>query len=257
METTCKNCTVALQPDYDYCPKCSQKAHLHRLSMHEVAHEGIHYFTHADKGILKLIRDLALKTGLVAREYIGGKRKKYFPPLNFFLLASALNLFIINFDGMIKVQSIEKIFPNIVTETNPKMIQMYTHSYERYVQGTAFLGAHGNLSAILMLPIVAFVFWLFYRKRGYNFTEHLVANMYASGFTTLTFVAMAAINLLVKMDIYTIFYVWFLFQFGYLAVFYYRMIPNSSVVRAFFSSATALLATFLFIGLGMMIYMMM
>ena len=98
MEANCKNCDIELQPHYDFCPKCSQKTKLHRLSMHEVVHEGIHYFTHADKGLFQLIRDLTIKTGTVAREYAEGKRKKYFSPLNFFLLAATLYVFVINLD---------------------------------------------------------------------------------------------------------------------------------------------------------------
>lgn len=256
METTCKNCTTGLQPHFDYCPKCSQKAHLHRISMHEVAHEGVHYFTHADKGLLTLIRDLAKHSGMVAQEYINGRRKKYFSPLNFFLVASALNLFIINFDGMIALQPIEKVFPTLATETNPKLIQAYTHSYERYVHAMEFMGTHGNLIAILMLPFVTFVFWLFYRKRGYNFTEHLVANMYASGFTTLVFVAMAAVNLLAKIQVNLVFGVWFVFQIVYFAIFYRRML-GGSMLKATVASAAASTGTFIFTGLGMMIYMIM
>jgi hypothetical protein len=60
------------------------KTDLHRISMHEVVHDGVHYFTHADKGLPQLVRDLVLKGGVVAREFVNGKRKKYFSPLNFF-----------------------------------------------------------------------------------------------------------------------------------------------------------------------------
>src|SRR5688572_29377526 len=93
MEAICKNCDTAYLETYHYCLNCSQKAKLHRLSLHELLHEAIHYFTHADKGIFQLIRDLFLKRGAVAREYAEGKRKKYFSPLNFFLLVCALYVF--------------------------------------------------------------------------------------------------------------------------------------------------------------------
>jgi hypothetical protein len=53
----------------------------------------IHYFTHADKGIFQLLKALVTQTGTVAREFVSGKRKKYFPPFNFFLIVAALFVF--------------------------------------------------------------------------------------------------------------------------------------------------------------------
>lgn len=84
MEAACKNCAGELTESYAFCPGCGQKAHLHRLSWHEIGHGLVHYFTHADKGIFSLLKDLATKNGVVAREYIEGQRRKYFPPPNFF-----------------------------------------------------------------------------------------------------------------------------------------------------------------------------
>lgn len=90
MEMTCKNCDRDLAPEFDYCPKCSQKVALHRLTFHDVFHEAIHYFTHADKGIFQLLRDLFKKNGVVVRQYVEGIRKKYFSPFNFFLIVAAI-----------------------------------------------------------------------------------------------------------------------------------------------------------------------
>ena len=58
------------------------------------AHEVVHFFTHADKGIFYLVKMLATNPGKVAREYIRGKRKKYFSPLNFFLVVVGLFVFV-------------------------------------------------------------------------------------------------------------------------------------------------------------------
>src|SRR5690606_17116595 len=86
----CKNCEVSLTDGVRYCPSCGQSVHVHRLNTRFLFHEGVHYLTHADKGIFHLIRDLAVKRGVVAREYIAGKRRKYFSPLPLVMLVGAV-----------------------------------------------------------------------------------------------------------------------------------------------------------------------
>lgn len=134
MDTHCKNCDGENQSHFAYCPGCGQKTTLHRLSMHDLLHEAIHYFTHADKGLLQLIRDLALKKGLVAREFVAGKRKKFFPPLTFFLLVIAVNLFVsTHTDDHVNVD-ILKQYPQVNAISDPaekaRWIEIYTRREE-------------------------------------------------------------------------------------------------------------------------------
>jgi hypothetical protein len=257
MQATCKNCELDLQPGFDYCPKCSQKSSLHRLSLHEVAHEGIHYFTHADKGFLQLVRDLALKSGTVAREYVYGKRKKYFSPLNFFLLVAALNLFAVNADETSDRPDITREHASELARLkSPEQRQAFLRLYQRQVEAVDFIRHHSNKTVLVMLPIMALVFFGFYRKSGYNFTEHLIANMYMYGFCTLVFVVLALLNLIFKVDINIIYAITLALQLVYFTHFYYRFMGNSKGLRAFFASFTAIFCVFIFAGLVVMIYMM-
>src|SRR5687768_6081335 len=91
---TCKNCELPFEGKY--CPNCSQKADTHRFTLGHIGHEIFHAFTHADKGIIFLIKELLLRPGKVASEYAAGKIKKYFSPLTFYLLISAFTLFAIS-----------------------------------------------------------------------------------------------------------------------------------------------------------------
>ena len=84
--TTCLNCGTLLTADDNFCPHCGQKSRIHRLTLVHIFHEFFHSFTHADKGFLGITADLAAKPGIVAREYIRGKRKKYFNPFTYYLL---------------------------------------------------------------------------------------------------------------------------------------------------------------------------
>jgi hypothetical protein len=75
---TCLNCEENLEISAKFCPQCGQKTDTHRLTIGHIVHDSVHAITHADKGIFHLLKDLAVRPGVVAREYIGGKRKKYF-----------------------------------------------------------------------------------------------------------------------------------------------------------------------------------
>lgn len=224
--------------------------------MHEIAHDGIHYFTHADKGIFQLLRDLTLKGGVVAREFIAGKRKKYFPPLNFFLIVAALNLFAINADehsdrpDMARQQATD-----LAHIANPEQRAVYVKMLERQTEAVNFIRHNSNKTLILMLPVVSLIFFLFYRKSGYNYTEHLFAGMYMYGYCTLVFVVIALLNLLFKIDINLIYSFALLLQLLYFAWFYYRFMGNTRGGRAFAASFTSLFVLFLISGIGVMIYM--
>ena len=86
----CLNCEENLEVSAKFCPQCGQKTSTHRLTIAHILHDGLHALTHADKGIFHLLKDLAVKPGIVAREYIAGKRKRYFNPFTFFLIMMGL-----------------------------------------------------------------------------------------------------------------------------------------------------------------------
>lgn len=257
MEATCKNCETTLQPGFAYCPKCSQKTDLHRISMHEVFHEGVHYFTHADKGLPQLVRDLVLKGGVVAREFVNGKRKKYFSPLNFFLLIAALNLFAINIDAtserpdMAREQAAE-----LDKITDPQQRAAFVKFFERQVAAVDFIKQHSNKTILVTLPLMAFIFWLFYRKGPYNFTEHLIAGMFMYGFCTLIFAVLCILNLLFLVDVNYIYGITLLLQLLYFAQFYYRFMGNTKHLRAYVASFSAILFVFVVTGIAVAVYVM-
>jgi hypothetical protein len=165
MKIICKNCETPNYSDFNYCPQCSQKVNLHRISPHEVLHEAIHYFTHADKGIFQLVRDLTLKSGVVAQEYINGKRKKYFPPLNFFLLVAAIFVFISNIPKEVAPVDIQKENSELNNISNPAEKEKMIHLYERKEKTMHFIRKYSNLMAMMALPLTAFFFLAILQKR--------------------------------------------------------------------------------------------
>lgn len=235
---------------YNFCPNCSQKSALHRLTFHDIVHEGIHYFTHADKGLFQLIRDLFTKRGLVAYEYIEGKRKKYFPPLNFFLLIAAVFVFVATQTQETITTNILEVHPELSQITDPAEKKEMIAVFERQIKVSNFTTKYSNVMAMCSLPLTALVFWLFYKKAKYNYIEHLVAGMYMLGICILIY-SLVIIPLCFFLNFKDVVetLLFFLLQFIYFAVFYYGFLCKTTklqFVKALGASFINLLVWFVF-----------
>ena len=182
--TNCLNCGTILTADDNFCPNCGQKTNTHRLTLGHIFHEFFHSFTHADKGFLALLGELAVRPGKVAREYVAGKRKKYFNPFTFFVLI--LGIFVLANNVFhphgVPPQPNPNVIRQIPTEEGR---QRYLTMMNRSANATKFTQKNGNILAMIALPLFTLITWTFYGRRGYNFAEILVANMLFIAFANL------------------------------------------------------------------------
>ncbi|WEK38104.1 MAG: DUF3667 domain-containing protein [Candidatus Pseudobacter hemicellulosilyticus] len=182
----CLNCYQPLATGQSYCAHCGQKAAIHRITLAHFFHEGFHAFTHADKGIFHLLKQLALQPGTVAREYMAGQRKKYFNPFTFFLLVMAV--FVLSNSIFTKTGPILEPDPAILARIPSEAgRQQYIATIGRAATASGFMSKHGNLVAMIALPFISGITWLFFRRKGYNYAEHLTANMLFIAFNNLFF----------------------------------------------------------------------
>lgn len=186
MEHVCGNCASPHPETFKFCPECGQKTTLHRLSFHDLWHEGVHYFTHADKNIFSLVKQLATQRGAVAREFIAGKRKTYFSPFNFFMIIAAVFVFAATL-GQSKTLPNVRTLPQVQSIENPEAREKMAGVLERKEKVVRFTDQYSNLMAMMSLPLTALVFWLFFKRAGFNYVEHVVAGMYMLGFCILIY----------------------------------------------------------------------
>jgi len=185
-QANCLNCESSLQGDEKFCPVCGQKTATHRFTWTHFFHEGWHAFTHTDKGILSLMKGLATNPGKTVSEYVDGKHKKYFNPITFLLLCLGL---------MVLVNSFTKPFgepkpdPEILEQLkdDEQKKQAYLKYINRSIVAFNFQQKHPNITAMILMPFEAFILWLFFRRRGRNYVEFLIATIFISGFATLIF----------------------------------------------------------------------
>lgn len=152
--SNCKNCNHSIHGNY--CSHCGQKAGVGRLSLHEVYHDAVHAFTHADRGILKLIKDLLLRPGEVYRNYFQGKRKSYFSPVMFFLLAIGVYIFLTG-----------RLYAWEAHLTGAQSAQvLYNYQKVRY---------------LIFIPLISIITWGFFRRR-FTLAECLAFWFFLCGF---------------------------------------------------------------------------
>lgn len=160
-DAACRNCETALAPGQKFCGACGQRVTGARLSMGEILHDFFHAITHVDHSILSLIRGLATRPGHVARDYIEGRRKRYFGPFAFLMISVGLATFVIAITG------VEMFRP--ITDSGAALL----------------LQRHVNLVSLLQLPFLAGCVALLFWEQKLHIAEHLVLCAYTSGMRVL------------------------------------------------------------------------
>ncbi len=163
-DSRCLNCDATLASQQPFCSQCGQASATRRLTVHDIGHALVHVFTHTDHSVFSLVRDLAIRPGKVAREYVDGKRKKYFNPFTFVMVVVGV--------ASLVLAATKFVDFNRGTPTNPV---------------STFLQNHINLVILVQLPMLAMFAKALFRKEKLNFAEHLALAAYTSAFRSIFF----------------------------------------------------------------------
>lgn len=82
----CLNCGTPLQGVY--CHRCGQKDQNRRLPLKALLHDVMHDLWHVDHKILESLWLLLRRPGLLAEEYLAGRRVRHVPPFRLYVIAS-------------------------------------------------------------------------------------------------------------------------------------------------------------------------
>jgi hypothetical protein len=225
----CKNCANIYEGKF--CPKCGQKAKTARITLRTMFNEVRGMLIHYDKGFFYTVLQLLKRPGHTIHEYLEGKRVRHIKPLKFMLLAGALNIIIFQLLGLD-----EEILKQLQTQG--------AHSEKANLAGQkimAYLLQHPGIIMFMVVPNIAFVSWLVFRKRGYNYAEYLVLNAFVMGQMSLFGIilnpivkllsAEGVIGALVRLPLQ------FALWFGYFCWVYTQFFPNQNRVWLWLKSA--------------------
>lgn len=175
----CKNCDKGLNDTQKFCDECGAKVIQNRLTPKVLAGQVNEQFLSIDNKFLLTFIDLFKKPEAVIDGYIHGTRKKYIDVLQYFAISLTL--------AGIQVFLMETFFKEALGFT-PEIMQAIESSPSQK-ENPLFMGNFDDVSKyqgliyILSVPFSAVASWLSYYilgVRSYNFTEHLVLNLYYS-----------------------------------------------------------------------------
>ena len=103
----CLNCDTEFTGNY--CNNCGQKRTRGDLTIKMVFSDFVQSVFLFDSSLRKTLIGLLLKPGSHVKSYLEGKRKKYFPPFQFFLLFMTIYLLMLTFFGDAYFEYVERV----------------------------------------------------------------------------------------------------------------------------------------------------
>lgn len=165
----CKNCKRLLPQQINFCNGCGAKVIKNRLTIRNLFEDFAYRYLNYDNQFLRTFLHLFTKPELVIDSYIGGTRKKYVNVISYFAIAITLSGF------QIFIQ--QKFFPELMDMSAfaQKGQEVFMSNY------MAKVIEFQSLIFVLTVPFYALISKsVFLDIKKYNFTEHLVINMYIS-----------------------------------------------------------------------------
>ena len=177
----CKNCGNELESHERYCRNCGARVIHNRLTTKGLMAQLGEEFLNYDNKLLKTFKDLVKKPEVVIDGFIKGVRKRYVNPVGYFTLA-------VSFAGLFNFV-LNKFFPERMKEVfsalNSDEVQL-----QASMEFSEVFVEYQSLLFFASIPLLALISRIvFYKNKRYNYTEHLVLNIYtyseASILTTL------------------------------------------------------------------------
>jgi hypothetical protein len=159
----CQNCGSPLASDQNYCARCGQKSDVGRLTLEQLFHDLVHALTHVDRSVLSLLWPLLVRPGHVARDYVAGKRKRYFGPLSWLVVIV----------GVVSAEVAISGF-HVVISSNPNRFADLLHQ-------------HPNVAFLVQVPLLTLFCRLLFWRSGFNSAEFLVLAAYTISMRTVFF----------------------------------------------------------------------
>lgn len=162
----CKNCDNNLRTDFSYCPDCGAKVVRKRITFKNLFYDVIERYLNVDNTFLKTVFHMLTKPQKVTDGYISGIRRKYLNPISYIAIAlfvSGISVFIMRKYAWDKIDF--SVLPGQANGEGMQKILDVTMDYN-------------NLIYLLYVPVIAIGGVVFFNKKNYNLSEHIIIALY-------------------------------------------------------------------------------
>jgi len=98
---TCRNCSSEIIGNF--CHHCGQKSTVHKVTFKETFQDFIDTVFSINAPLIKTLKLLIINPGNLFKEYLTGKRKRYYKPVSFFIIVTLIYMVVrtlINYNPM-------------------------------------------------------------------------------------------------------------------------------------------------------------
>ncbi|WP_372973486.1 DUF3667 domain-containing protein [Muriicola sp.] len=166
----CKNCGMLSQGNF--CTRCGQRLSVHKVTFRETFEDLSDALISVNAPLLITVRDLVIRPGDLLRNYLEGKRKRYYRPVAFFLLTTFLYIVIRSLIGFDPFRD-----STVVVEGDKVDVSLLTEARN-------FMLININNFLFVFVLTLALLMKLFFYKR-YSMAEFIAVSFYLLGIYTL------------------------------------------------------------------------
>lgn len=232
----CKNCHEVVSGNY--CASCGQSTNVGRISTSSVFSLISEGLFQVNKGLFFTILAIFKRPGHSIREFIEGKRKKYFKPAAYVMLLATIYVLCARFLGTPTfLEDAVRGFMSVVEDSEKEQRYLIIRPMVDWISGNV------AYAIVTLIPFFSLATFIAFAKQRLNYFEHLVLNAYIAGHQSLFYI----LHLMIQ-AIFSISWEYFdvlpvLLSVGYRIWTYYQFF---STKKSVYTLAYTILAYFMF-----------
>ncbi len=228
VEGRCTNCGAPLpEPRPRYCPACGQETHIKAPTVSEFLQQFSGTYFATEGALWRTLKLLFLQPGELTAQYLGGRRKHHVLPLRLFLSATLIMLVCMRIASSWQFSSLDdpavaarlperpaaisfelgfaragyepgrffcENMPQWLCQRIQQRMNAPTHDLLAQLEkATDRVASHAGLVMFVLLPAFSLGLAVFFRYRGFSYTEHLVfaLHLHAFWFLVVTLMVVA------------------------------------------------------------------
>lgn len=168
---TCKNCGNEFEGDY--CNHCGQSSKVQRINWNYLKNSIADNVFQINHGFLYTVKVLLLNPGKSLNDFFIGKRTKFYKPFAFLLISSTIFLLSTKLIG--NDTFVDDFLSGVRNGASDNLNQTVNFKI------LDFLSNNQTYVFLSFVPLFALASFITFRKNDYNFSEHLIINLYITG----------------------------------------------------------------------------